>query len=244
VDGRETQDPENGAAFGITQKWHLRANFASFAEEPLNVKSIAMKPEAVHGAATCEIIEQIDGMELTINPQDHNERSFIFDSRKLNLEERRPTNIDAVLDITWQRASSPSNPTVTSSVPIPRISFNTAEPRVLATTSPSALVSSCIHLDYVLENPTMHFLTFELTMEASEEFGFSGAKLRNLRLLPMSRQTVRYNLLPQARAVWITPNLRVVDKYFNQVLKVMATDGLRTEKGGVGIWVPEEEEDE
>ena len=240
----ETQDVEAKAAVGVTQRWHIRAKVASFAEEPLVVKSMALNPQAVHGAATCDVAEQADSAELTVNLHDHNERTFIFDSRKLNLEERRPTSIDALLDITWQRATAPSNPTIISSVPIPRIQFVTSEPRVLANAIPSTTVNSCVHLDYVIENPTMHFLTFELTMEASEEFGFSGAKLRSLRLLPMSRQTVRFNLFPQARGAWISPNLRVVDKYFNQVLKVVATEGLRNEKNGVGIWVPEDEDSE
>ena len=84
----------------------------------------------------------------------------------------------------------------------------------------------------------MHFLTFELNMEASEEFGFSGPKLRTLNLLPMSRQSARYNLLPLVRGAWITPNLKVLDRYFNKTLKVQATEGLRVDKKGVSIWVP------
>jgi hypothetical protein len=78
-------------------------------------------------------------------------------------------------------------------------------------------------------------------MEASEEFGFSGAKLRTLQLLPMSRQTVRYNLLSSVEGGWITPNLKVTDRYFNKQLKVQATEGLRGDKKGVSVWVPGEE---
>lgn len=84
----------------------------------------------------------------------------------------------------------------------------------------------------------MHFLTFELAMEASETFGFSGPKLRTLHLLPMSRQTVRYNLLSSVEGDWITPNLKVTDRYFNKTLKVQGTEGMRGDKKGVGIWVP------
>jgi len=98
-------------------------------------------------------------------------------------------------------------------------------------------VTGLIHMDYTLENPTMHFLTFELSMEASEEFGFSGPKLRTLQLLPMSRQTARYNLLPLVTGVWMTPQLRVVDRYFNKTLKVQATDGVWNDKKGVSVWV-------
>jgi solute carrier family 25 protein 38 len=93
-------------------------------------------------------------------------------------------------------------------------------------------------MDYVLENPTTYHLTFELNMEASEEFGFSGPKLRSLHLLPLSRQTVRYNLYPLVKGTWITPTLKVMDRYFNQTLKVVATDGLKAGKKGVGVWIP------
>ena len=81
-------------------------------------------------------------------------------------------------------------------------------------------------------------------MEASEEFGFSGAKLRTLQILPMSRQEVGYVVVPVGggkEGRWITPVLRVTDRYFNKVLKVLGTDGMRNDKKGVGIWVPGEE---
>ena len=89
----------------------------------------------------------------------------------------------------------------------------------------------------------MHFLTFELTMEASEEFGFSGPKLRILHLLPMSRQIIRYSLLPFVTGVWITPNLKVMDRYFNKTLKVQATEGLRMDKKGIVVWIPGDDND-
>ena len=131
----------------------------------------------------------------------------------------------------------------TSTLAIPRLHVPSSEPRVLATAYPSASVASLVHLDYTLENPTMYFLTFELNMEASEEFGFSGPKPRALHLLPMSRQTVRYNILPLVSGAWITPQLRVVDRYFNKTLKVLGTEGMGVDKKGVMIWVDIEEGD-
>ena len=41
----------------------------------------------------------------------------------------------------------------------------------------------------------MHFLTFSLAMEASDQFAFSGPKLSKISLTPMSRRTVEYDLL-------------------------------------------------
>jgi solute carrier family 25 protein 38 len=230
--------PESTDAFGIAQKWGLRAKVASFADEQLIVTDLAVQIHSIHGGATCDATKEFDVAETKMAPQVLSEWSFSLDIQKNNLEERRATALDTSLNITWQRTSDPTASLVTSSLPIPRIQIPSSEPRVLASASLSS--SSLIHLDYVLENPTMHFLTFELNMEASEDFGFSGPKLRTLHLLPMSRQTVRYNLLSSVEGDWITPNLKVTDRYFNKVLKVQATEGLRADKKGVGIWVPGE----
>ncbi|KAF2472011.1 uncharacterized protein BDR25DRAFT_342051 [Lindgomyces ingoldianus] len=236
----ETNDPVAGAAFGIAQKWHLRAKVASFAEDDLIIKDMGLETHAIHGGANCTTTKEFDGSDTLMSPQDISERSFCLDVRKLNLEERRATALDMSLNIAWQRSNSDtksSHPTVTTNLPIPRIHIPSSEPRVLATALSSTTVPSLIHMDYTLENPTMHFLTFELSMEASEEFGFSGPKLRSLHLLPMSRQTVRYNIFPLVSLAWVTPQLRVVDRYFNKTLKVVATDGVRGDKKGVGVWV-------
>lgn len=225
-------------AFGIAQKWHLRAKIASYATESLEVKDLAVETQLVHGGASCTINAEFEGVDQTMEPQALHEYSFNIDCRKTNLEERRPTAIDTSLNILWRRAGDPENPTVMTTIPIPRIQIPGGEPRVLATATASKSIPDAVHMVYTLENPTMHFLTFELSMEASEEFGFSGPKLRTLQILPMSRQEVRYVLVPQRTGTWITPMLRVTDRYFNKVLKVLATDGMRNDKKGVGFWVP------
>lgn len=231
---------ESTDAFGIAQRWGLRAKVASFADEPLVVKDLNVQVHGIHGGAACDVLREFDKLETIINPQVLNEWSFGLDVRKNNLEERRSTALDTTLNITWQRTSIPDAPAVTSSLPIPRIQIPSSEPRVLASALFSSAADPVVHLDYTLENPTMHFLTFELSMEASEEFGFSGLKLISLHLLPMSRQTVRYSIYPLVRGTWITPSLRVMDRYFNKTLKVQATEGLRMDKKGVGVWIPEE----
>jgi hypothetical protein len=233
-------NPESTDAFGIAQKWGLRAKVASFADEQLIIKDLNVQVHGVHGGAACETLKEFEVEELPVEPQVLSEWSFSLDIKKKNLEERRSTALDTTLNITWQRTSTPDAPTVTSSLPIPRIQIPSSEPRVLASAILSDAVDSLVHLDYTLENPTMHFLTFELNMEASEEFGFSGSKLRALHLLPMSRQTVRFNLYPLVRGVWITPTLKVMDRYFNKTLKVQATEGMRTDKKGISVWIPGE----
>lgn len=235
--------PDSKDAFGIAQKWHLRAKIASYATTTLELKDLSVETQTVHGGATCAITPEFSTVDATMAPQALHSYSFNIDCRKTNLEERRPTAIDTSLAIHWRRASAPDappNPTVTTTIPIPRIQIPGGEPRVLATARPSASLPSALHLTYTLENPTMHFLTFELAMEASEEFGFSGAKLRTLQILPMSRQEVGYVVVPVGESKegrWITPVLRVTDRYFNKVLKVLGTDGMRNDKKGVGVWV-------
>jgi solute carrier family 25 protein 38 len=231
-------NPESPDAFGIAQKWGLRAKVASFADEQLIVSDLAVEVHSIHGGATCDVTKEFTVEETAMEPQILSEWGFSLDIRKNNLEERRSTALDTTLNITWKRTSDPLASPVTSSLPIPRIQIPSSEPRVLASSHLSPTIPSLIHLDYVLENPTMHFLTFELAMEASEDFGFSGPKLRTLHLLPMSRQTVRYNLLSNVEEDWITPNLKVTDRYFNKTLKVQGTEGMRVDKKGVGIWVP------
>lgn len=229
---------ESTDAFGIAQKWGLRAKVASFADEQLMVKDLAVQVHSIHGGATCDVIKEFTPTDTPMNLQELHNWSFSLDIRKNNLEERRSTALDTTLDITWQRTSSTDADAIISSLPIPRIQIPSSEPRVLASSQSSTFVPDLLHLDYTLENPTMHFLTFEFNMEASEEFGFSGPKLKVVNLLPMSRQTVRYNVLPMQRGVWISPGLKVVDRYFNKTLRVQATEGLRMEKGRVEVWVP------
>jgi len=100
-----------------------------------------------------------------------------------------------------------------------------------------------IHLDYALENPTFHFLTFDLTMEASEDFAFSGPKFCAVNLLPLSRTNVRFNILPLVRGSWVSPGLKVLDRWFGKQLRIQPGEGVRTDKKGVAIWVDEEEDD-
>jgi hypothetical protein len=161
---------------------------------------------------------------------------------------------------------------VTSTLPITPLSIPNSEPRVLCTRSsiPAGLPMSLsdnvnadngkerkglellneantLLLTYTLENPTTHFLTFDMSMESTDDFAFSGAKLRSLNLLPLSRETVAFRILPLVElaekkgetGVWIDVKFRVVDRYFKKVLRVLpASQGVRDGKGGgLGVWI-------
>lgn len=52
--------------------------------------------------------------------------------------------------------------------------------------------------------------------------------------------------MPNVRGEWIGVNLVVTDRYFQKVLSVQPGEGMKVlnDKDGVGIWVPEDVEDE
>lgn len=235
-------------AVGIAQIWLATARLENFAEEDLVVEDLSLVLQAVNGGAICAISKESPVNTDTVIPrQELREYNFSLEVRKLTLEDRRPVSLDLHLDIKWRRKTGGAS--ITSSKPCPRFIVPSSEPRVLCTATqspPTATATSqtppLITLTYTLENPTMHFLAFELTMEASEELAFSGPKAGAVQLLPMSRQDVKFRILPLVRGAWITPQLRVVDRYFGKVLKVLPTEGLRADKGAVGVWVDAQED--
>ena len=85
----------------------------------------------------------------------------------------------------------------------------------------------------------MHFLTFNISMESSEHFAFSGPKASAISLVPVSRYEVRYKILPNKKGQWVKVALSVVDAYFNQTLRVQAAgEGVKGDKkGGILVWV-------
>jgi hypothetical protein len=92
----------------------------------------------------------------------------------------------------------------------------------------------------------MHYLTFAITMDANEDFGFSGPKHKALSLAPFSRHEISYNLLvhgsreSDAQGRWIWPVLQVVDLFYQKSLRVLAAGpGVRVDpQRGIGVWVP------
>ena len=125
----------------------------------------------------------------------------------------------------------------TSSLGVKPFPVSMGEPRVLASAIGDDTLPGMIYLDYTIENPSMHFLTFSFTMEASEQFAFSGPKTTVIQLVPLSRHTVRYNLLSFKQGLWIQPQLVVVDTYFKKTLRVLSTEGMRSDKKGILVWV-------
>jgi len=126
---------------------------------------------------------------------------------------------------------------------VPRLLVSSSEPRVLASVAYSSKLLCMIHFDVIIENPSNHFLTFEVSMEPNEKFAFSGIKQSTLQLVPLSRRKISFKLLPGVRGEWIGPIHCVIrDSYFQKVLKIAPTEGMKVDKDGILVWVPLEDD--
>ncbi|KAL4975479.1 Gryzun, putative trafficking through golgi-domain-containing protein [Aspergillus desertorum] len=249
IDDDSTQTQADSKPRGLQQRWCLDTKVVSFAREPLIIDKMSITALSVNGGAICqlgpEIIISPEAPE--IRPEELRQSSFILDIHKVILGDRRPTSLNLALEIQWRRrgeeteTSGESDSLTSTKLSIPRFVIPAGEPRVLASAIPSRKLSGLIHVEYTLENPSLHFLTFNLTMEASEHFAFSGPKTMVVQLAPVSRHTVRYNLLASKRGLWIQPQLLVVDTYFNKSLRVLPTEDMRSDKKGILIWVDAED---
>ncbi|KAI1141592.1 Gryzun, putative trafficking through golgi-domain-containing protein [Hypoxylon sp. FL0543] len=255
----DIQDPSDGEEAarrprGIAQKWALATRYASFAQEDLAILDLNVNILSTHGAVVCKTskIQATAGNGAVINPKTIEEAEFEVIAQKLDLDDRSPATTDLSFIIKWRRLTSSEDVVNTTTLPLPRFFVTTSEPRVLAgvsyysppgSSSPSDPEPQLLFLDITIENPSSHFLTFGLMMEPSEEFAFSGAKTTTLNVLPVARRSVTYRLLPLVRGAWIRPTLVVRDKYFQKVLKIIPTEGMKSDRDGVLVWVPPPEDE-
>ncbi|KAJ5939447.1 hypothetical protein N7466_002581 [Penicillium verhagenii] len=246
VDDDLVGDDASATAGGLLQRWCLNSKLVSFALEPLVIDQMSLKLLTVSGGAICSLEPEtlVSPETPQIAAEELRESNFFLDIQKLTLGDRRPSALNFALEIVWHRASSdPDNEgdTTVTILEVPRFVVPMGEPRVLASSTPSSALSGLIHLEYTIENPSTHFLTFNLIMEASEHFAFSGPKTMVIQLVPLSRHTVRYNLLAAKRGLWIQPQLVIVDTYFNKTLRVLPTGEMRPDKKGPLVWVDAED---
>jgi hypothetical protein len=237
------ENDTNSKPNGLQQKWSATSKIVSFASEPLVVEKVTLSLVGTHGGVLCDIGQEslITPEAPQILPEELRESEFDLSVQKASLDDRRSATLDLALEVQWRRpAADDSEPSTVSSLAVPRFLIPMGEPRILASASSSGALSGLIHLDYTLENPSMHSLTFNIAMEASEHFAFSGPKTKALQLAPLSRHTVRYNLLTFRPGTWIQPHLVVIDTYFNKTLRILPTEGMRTDKKGLLVWVDAE----
>ncbi len=232
-------------AQGLAQKWCLAARYASFATDDLIVEDLDVKFLGMNGGIQCHTkkLTTIPEGGLKVVPKSLEEALFDTFTQKISLDDRGTATLDVSLAIKWRR-DIPGSPLNTSVLAVPRLLVSSSEPRVLGAVSYSTKIPSMIHFDVMIENPSNHFLTFGISMEPSEKFAFSGTKQSTLQLVPLSRRTTRFRLLPTVRGEWIGPVQCVIrDRYFQKVLKIAPTEGMRIDKEGIFCWAPPDEED-
>ena len=233
-----TDAGEREVAKGLTQQWSLTSGIASLANVALIIESVEPQVVEIHEEAICSISSaSSDTIAASmISPNDLQAHNFVILAQKLDLEDRRSAFLDLRLEVKWRRHGLQGPPTVTH-LSVPELVIPFGEPRVLASARNGDASPEAIYLDYIIENPSMYALPFLLTMDISEEFAFSGPKNVTIQLVPLSRHQIRYVILPHAKGLWISPHFRVFDAHFQKILKVNATEGMRSDKKGVSIWV-------
>ncbi|MCJ1266155.1 hypothetical protein MMC22_006037 [Lobaria immixta] len=237
-DNSDSASKEDVGASGLCQSWSLTAKIASFGTEPINIENVRLGMLSEPDDATCKVSPALGSVqgEAVIMPAELQRRKFDLEVQKYSLEDGQPTALNLQVEIQWRR-ESPLASSTTSFVAVPELVIPFGEPRVLAGVKNEQQKNGVIHLDYTIENPSMYVLSFNLGMETSEEFAFSGAKATSLQLVPLARHTVRYTLLPLVTGRWINPQFRAVDLHFNKTLKIHATEGLRSDAKGTFVWV-------
>ncbi|KAI9804353.1 MAG: hypothetical protein M1833_007160 [Piccolia ochrophora] len=226
-------------AVGLVQRWCLTSKIVSFASESLLLEKVTLISLGVIGGVRCSIVDQDEkeGNASELAPDGLREVVSVLDVDKMSLEDRRSASLDLALEIQWRRGGDSGSTTSITSLTVPRLLIPGGEPRILASCVYSDLTPGLIHLDYTLENPSMHLLTFNVSLDSSEEFAFSGPKFGTLQLVPLSRHTLRFNIYPLVSGTWIQPRLKVVDRYFNKTLRISATEGMKGDKKGILVWV-------
>lgn len=227
---------------GLSQAWCLVTRFASFATSNLKVIDLDVEIAAAHGVQ-CQASKRkpLPAEGLEVSPKTIEEMQFDIVAKRASLDERNPMGLDVSFVIKWARLEEEPGTCNRTLLAVPRLPIFNTEPRVLASVSYNKEPGKdqVILLALTIENASHHFLTFGLTLDPSDEFAFSGAKQTTLNLLPISRRSLTYRLLPLVKGgSWIRPNLTVRDKYFQKVLKIIPTEGVKTDKEGFLVWVP------
>jgi hypothetical protein len=241
-EGVQSEDAGVMIPKGISQSWNLVTRYASFAAAGLLVKDLDVSiraPATVRCLTTKKDNLPEGGRE--VRPKTIEEAAFDLVAQKMSLDDRTTASLDVSFIIKWTRLSDAAGRVNTTVLPVPRFNIFGIEPRVLGSVT---YVKDLVVLQITIENASNHFLTFGLTMEPSEEFAFSGSKQTTLHLLPVSRRSITYRMLPLVRGSWVKPALVVRDKYFQKVLRVIPTEGMKLEKEGFSVWVPVEDEEE
>ncbi|KAF3165005.1 hypothetical protein TWF225_001313 [Orbilia oligospora] len=223
---------------GLTQRWVFKCQISLMEAGTLVLDGFVCDVANVQGGIVCQLsrADEVNEQGYELKPDSIVDVIYILEVTKHALEDRRSSDIDLDLKVKWQR---PGGEIVVTPLAVPRLLIPGSEPRVLAEASPYIADTNTINLTYTLENPTMHVLTFNVSMDPSDTFHFEGPKQPGVQLMPLTRLVMEYRIYPRIKHDWIRATLRVVDKYYNKNLRIAATDGVKAaDKGGLLVWVP------
>ena len=222
----------SGTLTGITTKWQYNLRITSFATDTLVIENVWPTIAPLKSKARIIADRQEDetaAAELISNGQ--HTLSFTLTAQKRTMDEHRPIISIPAVKISWRRLDGSVDDIVETILELPKLSIGSSEPRVLARQLPNDHDGRTVALEYVIENPSLHFLTFNVVVEPSEDFAFSGSKSSSLQLTPLSRHGIKYVFMPFAQGAPIKPMVKVTDVYFNKVLNVIPTGALQSDQG-------------
>jgi len=237
---------------GLSQRWSLTTNLASFAAEEVLIKKVNLEMLKVPKGLILNV-ESGNEDEYEIAPRTMHAHHFYIHTTRPAVKEHRQMTICARINVTWARQDD-SATDVTSTLLVSPLVLPPLEPRVVATakhasflippsvaTSPTEPLSGTdttesmpfTSLTLTLENPSQHPLTFDITAPSAESLAFSGPKQQGVTLLPYSRINVGYRMLPLVHGGnWVNFGVKVSDRYFARDVPVLAGEG-----AGLKWWV-------
>lgn len=239
-------EQESGKPAGIRQRWRLDGQVRSLTPEDIMLNEVELIIDDIVGDSDASVIDSDHERKETLKSDQSIRYSFGIRTQKQSLDDRRPTVLEPTLAITWSR--SEQDKSVTTHLIVPRLTLPVSEPRVLCTLDTDSPLETDAVLQYHIENPSTHFLTFALTMEWSEAFAFSGPKYRTLSLAPLSRQRVEFRICLHSvdelessteDGQWIWPSLQVIDSYYQKNLRVHpgGVDVQLDDKQNICAWI-------
>ncbi|EWC43972.1 hypothetical protein DRE_01324 [Drechslerella stenobrocha 248] len=237
-DHQAEREAQEDVSKGLTQRWVFKCQISLMEEQSLILGGFSCDVSSVRGGIVCQLSRAdalVDG-DHELQADSIVEIIYILEVTKHSLEDRESSDVDLDLRVKWKRTGGNL---VETPLAVPRLLIPGNEPRVLAEASEYTPDTNSVLLTYTLENPTMHVLTFNVSMEQNETFLFEGPKQPGVQLMPLSRHAMEYKVYPRIRHDWIKATLRVVDRHYNKNLRIAATDGVKAaDKGGLLVWIP------
>jgi len=245
----QASNSSNDSNEGIINRWTVTSSLLSLASERLIIEKAELSITSVSEGAHCTVLEASAEGTITLPPKTQHDLNFTLDTTRLLLDDLRTITVDGSLIIHWCRQDSTTQ--IVTTIPAPTFRLPASEPRALMslsspstenpseTTSSATAPSSTLTLHLTLENPSLHFLTFQCSLDPNEDFAFSGPKVTTIHLVPMSRCVVKYALLPFAKGGRLKPVIRVADVHFDKALIVHAV-GKGVERDEAGLRVDSE----